>query len=266
MTIITKLQLQQRSRISWAIRDTMVMFKRSMLHIREDMEQLVGLTIQPVMFVVLFRYVFGGAIDTGTSYINFLMAGIFVQTAAFGSTVTGVSIASDLSKGIVDRFRSLPMTKSAVLMGHVLADLARNAFATVVMVVAGLAVGFRPEASPLEWVYVFGLLMLFTFSLSWVMAIIGLVSKSVEFVQQMGFVLIFPITFISSAFVPSDTLPKVLRIFAENQPLTQVIEAVRALLLNQPVGDYAWKSVIWSVGMILIAFPIASALFRKQSK
>jgi ABC-2 type transport system permease protein len=261
-----KLQIEKRSKLAWAFIDTGVMIKRSLLHIKEDVEQLIGLTIQPIMFVVLFRYVFGGAIQTGgVSYVNFLMAGIFVQTAAFGSSVTGVGIASDMQKGIMDRFRSLPMTKSAVLTGHVVADLFRNAFATIVMVLAGLAVGFRPEATALQWLLVFFILLFFTFSLSWVSAIIGLMSKSVEFVQQIGFVWIFPLTFLSSAFVPTSTMPYALRVFAEHQPMTRAVEAVRALLLNQPAADHVWASIIWSTVILVVAFPIAVWVFKKQA-
>jgi ABC transporter DrrB family efflux protein len=216
---------------------------------------------------VLFRYVFGGAIQTGgTSYINFLMAGIFVQTAAFGSSVTGVGIATDMQRGIMDRFRSLPMTKSAVLSGHIIGDLIRNTFSTVVMILAGLAVGFRPQASFTDWLAVFGILLLFSFALSWVFALIGLVGKSVEFVQQSSFIWIFPLTFVSSAFVPTDTMPHALQVFAKNQPLTQVIEAIRALLLNQPVGNHGWIAVAWSLGIFLVAFVLATRIFRRTAR
>lgn len=251
----------------WFFIDTGVMVKRSLLHIKVDLDQLISLTIQPIMFVVLFRYVFGGAIQTGgTSYINFLMAGIFVQTAAFGATTTGVSIATDMKLGIMDRFRSLPMTKSAVLSGHIIGDLIRNTFATIVMILAGLVVGFRPEAGFLGWIAVFGLLLLFTFALSWVFALIGLAGKSVEFVQQSSFIWIFPLTFVSSAFVPVDTMPHILQVFARNQPLTQVIEAVRAILLNQPLGNHAWHAIAWSLAIFLVAFFFAVRLFRRTAR
>lgn len=259
--------IPKRSRVGWVLHDTLVMIKRSLLHVREDLDQLFSLTLQPIMFVVLFRYVFGGAIQTGgVSYANFLMAGIFVQTAAFGSMVTGLSVANDLQRGIMDRFRSLPMSKSAVLSGHIIADMIRGTFATIVMILTGLVVGFRPEATPVEWLAVFGLILLFMFALSWVSAIIGLAGKSVEFVQQAAFIWIFPLTFLSSAFVPTSSMPKVLRAFAENQPVTHVIEAVRALLLDLPVGNHGWLAIIWCVGIFLIAYPIATSLFRKQAK
>ncbi len=233
----------QRPRLYWVVSDTLQLIKRSLLHIKQDPDQLIGVTIQPIMFIVLFRYVFGGAINTGgISYVNFLMAGIFVQTAAFGSTTTSISIASALKEGIVDRFRSLPMVKSAVISGHVFADLIRSLLATAVMIAAGLAVGFRPHASGGGWAAAIGLLLLLTFSLSWVAAIIGLLGKSVEFIQQVSFIWLFPLTFASSAFVPTDSMPPVLRAFAVNQPITQVVDAVRALLLGLPVGHHVWVS------------------------
>ncbi len=262
----TALKPLQKSAFAWFFIDTVTMVQRSLRHIKVEIDQLLSLTLQPIMFVVLFRYVFGGAIATGgLSYINFLMAGIFVQTSAFGSTVTGVGIASDMQQGIMDRFRSLPMTKSAVISGHIIGDLIRNAFATVVMILTGLVVGFRPEATAIHWLGIFGLLMLFTFALSWVFAVIGLAGKSVEFVQQSSFIWIFPLTFVSSTFVPVQTMPHMLQIFAKNQPLTHVVEAVRALLFNQPVGNHVWLSIAWSLGIFTVAFFFATRLFRRQA-
>lgn len=266
-TIATTITRVRRSPLTWLFIDSVVMVKRSLLQVRQDPEQLLGITIQPIMFVVLFRFVFGGAIDTGgVSYINFLMAGIFVQTAAFGATISGYSVALDLEKGIMDRFRSLPMTKSAVLVGHVVADLCRNLLATVVMIGAGLAVGFRPEANALEWFVALGLLLLMTFSLSWVFVFLGLVGKSIQFVQQFSFIFIFPLTFVSSAFVPVETMPSWLRVFAENQPLTHVIEAIRGLLVGTPVGNHVWYAVVWSLGILIVGFTACVLFFRRQAK
>lgn len=266
-SIASKISPLKKPKIAWLFIDSAVMVKRSLLQIRQDPEQLLGLTIQPIMFVVLFRFVFGGAIDTGgVSYVNFLMAGIFVQTAAFGSTMSSYSIAIDLEKGIMDRFRSLPMVKSAVLTGHVVADMIRNLLATAVMVGAGLAVGFRPEANFAEWVLAIALLLFFSFALSWLFVIIALVGKTIQFVQQFGFILVFPLTFISSAFVPVETMPGWLRVFAENQPLTHLIEAIRALLVGTPVGDHAWLTLWWSIGILIIGFTVTTAIFRRQAK
>ena len=262
----TNIKPLQRPAIIWVFNDTWELLKRSLRHIKQDPEQLIGVTIQPIMFVVLFRYVFGGAINTGgISYVNFLMAGIFVQTAVFGSTTTGVGIATDVKEGIVDRFRSLPMVKFAVLTGHVLGDLVRSLLAMAVMIGAGLAVGFRPEASIVQWIGVIGVLLLVTFALSWLSAIIGLIGKSVEFVQQAGFIWLFPLTFASSAFVPTSSMPTWLRGFAENQPITQSIDAVRALLLNLPVGNHVWLTLIWFIAMLIIAFPLAAYCFKVRT-
>lgn len=266
-SIATKVPQLKKSKLTWLFVDSWVMVKRSLLQIRQDPEQLLGLTIQPIMFVVLFRFVFGGAIETGgISYINFLMAGIFVQTAAFGSTMSSYSVAIDLEKGIMDRFRSLPMTKSAVLTGHVVADLIRNLLATAVMVGAGLAVGFRPEATIGEWSLAIGLLLFFSFALSWLFVLVALVGKSIQFVQQFGFIIIFPLTFVSSAFVPVSTMPSWLRAFAENQPLTHLIEAIRALLVGTPVANHAWLSFFWSLGILVVGFTVTTTIFRRQSR
>lgn len=257
---------EQRSKLFWAISDSWVLIKRSMLHIVKNMDQLLSVAFQPIMFMLLFRYVFGGAINTGgTSYVNFLVAGILVQTAAFGSTYTAIGVSTDLQRGIVDRFRSLPMRSSAVLIGHTVADLVRNTASSVIMILVGLLVGFRPTSNLWEWILVFGILLLFTFALSWLSAILGMMAKSIEAVQWMSFVFIFPLTFASSAFVPTDGMPKYLRIFAENQPVTQVIEAIRALLVGTPIGSYGWKAAAWSIGILAFSMPYAAYMFRKHS-
>ena len=196
---------------------------------------------------------------------DFLMAGIIVQTVAFGSTTTAISVCNDLQKGIVDRFRSLPMSNIAVLNGHVVSDLFRNIISTLVMLLTGLIIGFRSNASPLDWLYITGILMLFTFAFSWFAAIAGVFAKSVEAVQWLTFVIIFPLTFASSAFVPAESFPHYLRIFAINQPITQVVEAVRALILGTPIGNHGWMAVIWSLGILITAMPASAWLFRRKT-
>jgi ABC transporter DrrB family efflux protein len=254
-----------RSRVYWALADGLVLAKRNLVQIPRVPELLVFATIQPVMFVLLFRYVFGGAIDVGggTSYVDFLMAGIFVQTVAFGSMTTGIGLAEDLQKGLVDRFRSLPMSRSAVLTGRTVADLARNAFVILVMLVVGLLVGFRPEAGVTGWAAAIGLLLLFSFAFSWIAATIGLLVRSVEAVQQASFIWLFPLTFASSAFVQTDGMPGWLRAFADNQPITQVVDAVRGLLLDQPVGSAGWLALAWCVGILLVFVPLSVSLYRR---
>jgi ABC-2 type transport system permease protein len=266
VTLTPTIRPEKRSSAYWAIADSLMLIKRSMLHIIKNMDQLLAVAFQPIMFMLLFRYVFGGAIDTGgTSYVNFLVAGIIVQNAAFGSTYTSIGVATDLKRGIIDRFRSLPMRSYAVLIGHTVADLARNTLSGVIMVLVGLAVGFRPSASVTDWVLVLGILLLFSFALSWLSAIVGLIAKSVEAVQWIGFVFIFPLTFASSAFVPTDGMPGVLRAFAEHQPVTQVIDSIRALLIGTPIGNHGWLAAIWSTAILVISIPIAAYLFRKRS-
>jgi ABC transporter DrrB family efflux protein len=254
---------RRRSRFYWALADGLVLAKRNLVQIPRVPELLVFATIQPVMFVLLFRYVFGGAIDVGgTSYVNFLMAGIFVQTVAFGSMTTGIGLAEDLQKGLVDRFRSLPMARSAVLTGRTIADLVRNMFVVIVMLAVGLLVGFRPEAGVLGWVAAIGLLLLLSFAFSWIGATIGLMVRSVEAVQSAGFIWLFPLTFASSAFVQTDSMPSWLQTFADHQPMTQVIDAVRGFLLDQPVGSHGWQAFAWCVGILLVFIPLSVSLYR----
>jgi ABC-2 type transport system permease protein len=259
-------QPESRSAASWALADSWELLKRSLRHIRNDPDQLVGVAVQPVVLVLLFRFFLGGAIHIGgrETYINYLMAGIFIESAALTAMTTGTSVAADMTQGIIDRFRSLPMFTSSVLIGHVVADLARSTVGLVVMVALGLAVGFRPSAGPGDWAAAIGITLLVTFALSWVSAVIGLLGRSVEVVQQLGLVLFLPIL-ASSAFVPTNTLPGPLRVFADDQPFTQAIDAVRALLLDQDPADHVWLALVWFIGITLVAFTAASWLFRRSS-
>lgn len=255
------------NRLYWALSDSYELTKRTIMHITKNPDQLLSVAFQPIMFLLLFRYVFGGAIDAGgTSYVNFLVAGILVQTAAFGSTYTALGVATDLKRGIVDRFRSLPMMSSAVMIGHTVADLVRNTVSAIIMILVGLLVGFRPEAGPAEWAMALGILLLFTFAFSWLSAVLGLLARSIEAVQWISFVVIFPLTFASSAFVRTNGMPDVLRVFAENQPITQVIEAIRALLVGTPIGNHGWLAVAWCSAVLVIAIPLSAYLFRRYSR
>jgi ABC-2 type transport system permease protein len=250
----------------WAISDTWIMAKRSIMHIIRSLDQVMSLLLFPIMFMLLNRYVLGGAIDTGNvDYANYLFAGILVQTLAFGANYTTINLAVDLKEGIVDRFRSLPMANSALVTGHILSDLVRNVISGIIITLVGLAVGFRPNASVEEWLFVIGLALLFTLAISWLSAILGLLVKSLEAAQWIGFVVIFPLTFISSAFVPTNTMPAALRFFAENQPLTHVINAMRSWLVGTPMGDNAWLSVVWCVGIIAASVPLTTWLFKRRA-
>ncbi len=264
-----ELEFENRSKLGAMLSDSLIMIKRSSTHILRNTDQLLGAFFQPIMFLVLFASVFGASIEQalpeGISYINFLMAGIIVQTVAFGSTTTAIAVTNDMQKGIVDRFRSLPMSNLAVLNGHVVSDIFRNAISMTVMLIAGFAIGFRPEANFVQWLAIIGILLIFTFAFSWLSAIVGVLAKSVEAVQWLTFVLVFPLTFASSAFTPTDGMGRYLKMFAENQPITEVIEAVRALILGNPVGDHGWKAVAWSLLILVIAVPIASKLFKDRT-
>lgn len=264
-----KLEFQKSPSWWLSINDSLIMIRRSSRHIIRNTDQLLGTFFQPIMFLVLFSAVFGGAISLalppGVTYISFLMAGIIVQTMAFGSTTTAIAITNDLQKGIVDRFRSLPMSNIAVLNGHVVSDLFRNTISTIVMLLTGLLLGFRSSANFVEWLEIAGILILFTLAFSWLMAIVGVLAKSVEGVQWLSFIIIFPLTFASSAFVPTANMNQYLKAFAENQPITQVINAVRALMLDMPVGDYVTAAIAWSLGLLLFAVPTAAYMFKRKT-
>lgn len=265
-TLNSTIKPEVHSKLYWAISDSAVLIKRSLSYIFKNMDQLLGVVLQPMMFLLLFRYVFGGAINTGgISYVNFLIAGILVQMAAFGALTTSYSVAIDLQRGIVDRIKSLPILSGGLLIGHIIADLFRNILSSIIMIGVGLAVGFRPTASFSDWLAIAGIVLLFTFALSWVSAILGLLAKSVEAVQWMGFILVFPLTFASAAFAPTETMAKGIRVFAQNQPITHVIEAVRAYMLGTPVGNHAWLAVVWCLGTLIVAIPLATILFRKHT-
>lgn len=252
--------------VYWAFADAWVLAKRNLLQIPRIPELLVFATIQPVMFVILFRYVFGGAIrGTSVSYVNYLMAGVFVQTVAFGSVATGIGLAEDLHRGIVDRFRSLPMSRSAVLTGRTVADLVRNMFTVFIMLLVGLLVGFRPHANALEWLGAIGLLLLISFSFSWIAATVGLSVRSVEAAQSAGFIWLFPLTFASSAFVPTATMPSWLQGFAEHQPISVTVNAERALLLGLSTGSNGWQAIAWCVGILVVFVPLSVSLYRRTT-
>ncbi|MEI7794032.1 MAG: ABC transporter permease [Thermoleophilia bacterium] len=249
-----------------ALKDSGVVIWRQLIQLPRIPEVLIFALIQPVMFVLLFRYVFGGAIQTpGESYVNYLMPGIFAQTVAFGAVASGIGLAEDLRRGIIDRFRSLPMARSAVLVGRTVSDLVRNAAVVAVMMGVGLLVGFRPSGSVGAIIVAFGLLFLTSFAFSWIGVVIALSMKTVEAVQSAGFIWLFPLTFASSAFVPTDSMPSWLQGFAVNQPFTVVVNAVRALFLAQPVGNLVWLSVVWMGGISAVMIPLATRQYRRRT-
>ena len=259
------------------LRDAGTIARRNMIRIRRVPDVMVFVVIQPLMFVLLFAYVFGGSIDIpGGSYREFLIAGIFAQTVVFGATFTGSGLAEDMQKGLINRFRSLPMARSAVVAGRTVSDVVYNALSIVVMSLAGLAVGWRIRGSLLDAVVAYALLLFFSYSFSWVMACVGLLVPTPEVVNNATFVILFPMTFIANTFVPSDNLPGVLKTIAEWNPVSTLTHAVRVRFGNLPAGTpepTAWplqNAMLYSLGfavvLIIVFAPIATRLYQRTSK
>jgi ABC transporter DrrB family efflux protein len=248
------------------VTDTFIIAERNLMRIPRAPDLLLAFTIQPIMFTLLFAYVFGGAINTpGYTYIDFLIPGIIVQNIAFGGFVTALGLSEDLKKGLIDRFRSLPMARSAVLAGRTLADVATNTLSVVVLVTTGLIIGFTFHGSALEIVGGFALLILFGYAFSWVFALLGLVVSSPEAANSLGFILVFPLTFISSAFVPVESMPDALQWFANINPFTIVVDAMRALWLGAPAGQSVWGGFVWSFVILAIFAPLAVWRYRRAA-
>ena len=248
------------------VSDTLVIAERNLVRLPRAPDLLLAFTVQPIMFVLLFVYVFGGAISTpGYSYVDYLIPGIIVQNIAFGGFVTALGLNEDLHKGLIDRFRSLPMARPAVLAGRTLADVVTNALSVCVLVVTGLIIGFSFGTSAGEILAGFGLLLLFGYAFSWVLALLGLLVSSPEAANSLGFIAVFPLTFISSAFVPVASMPAGLQWFANINPFTVVVDAMRALWLGAPAGNYVWGAVAWSLGIIAVFAPLAVARYRSAA-
>jgi ABC transporter DrrB family efflux protein len=252
------------STLSLAVSDTLVLAKRSLLRIPRQPDLLVGFTVQPIMFVLLFVYVFGGAINTpGLDYVDFLIPGIIVQSMVFGGFVTALGLADDLKKGLIDRFRSLPMSRAAVLTGRTIADIATNVLQLVVMLGVGIAVGFDFKTSIPRILLGIGLMLLIGYAFSWVFALIGLIASSPEAANAYGFTILFPVTFVSSAFVPVDSMPSWLEPVAEHNPFTTMVDAARALFVGTPAGTDVWLSILWSIGIVLVFGMLAVWRYRR---
>ena len=248
------------------VSDTLVLAERNLVRLPRQPDLLIGFTIQPVMFVLLFAYVFGGAIVTpGFDYIDFLIPGIIVQNCAFGGFVTALGLSEDLNKGLIDRFRSLPTSRASVLAGRTSADVVTNLLAVLILLGTGVIIGFGFETGVIESVGGILLLLLFGFASSWIFAVIGMSVSSPEAANGIGFTLIFPITFISSAFVPVDSMPDALQWFAEINPVTIIVDAMRHLWLDTPAGNNVWGAVVWCIALIAIFAPIAVAKYRKAA-
>lgn len=254
------------SSLSHTLSDVGVMVNRNLLRYRRLPQIIVFSFIQPVMFVLLFAYVFGGAISTGTStYINYLLPGIFVQTVLFGSMMTGASLAEDMHKGIIDRFRSLPMAHLAVLAGRTITEVIRNILILLIMTLVGYLIGFRIEHGFGNFLLAILFVLFFGFAFSWISATIGLAVKNVETAQTAGMIWVFPLAFASSIFVPVQSMQSGIRAFAEHNPITYTVDTVRALILGQPTGNEFWYALAWIVGILIIFVPLAIRAYRKIS-
>jgi ABC-2 type transport system permease protein len=241
-----------------------VMLGRSMRHIFRSMDTIITVTLMPIAFMLLFVYVFGGAIQTGTkNYVNYLLPGILLIAIASGISYTAYRLFLDVQGGIFERFHSMPIARSTVLWGHVLTSLVSNAISVVVIILVALVMGFRSPAGLLSWLAVAGILALFTLALTWIAAIAGLSAKSVDGGGAFSYPIIF-LPFISSAFVPTASMPGPVRAFAENQPVTSIVEAIRALLSGQPVGNHIWVALAWCVGIMLVAYIFAMRAYKKR--
>jgi ABC transporter DrrB family efflux protein len=248
----------------YAISDTLVLAMRALRRIPRNPDLLTAYTLQPVMFTLLFVVVFGGAIDTPgyDDYAQFLIPGIIVQQMSFGGFATALGLVEDLKKGLVDRFRSLPMSRMAVLTGRTLSDIAMNALALTVMVIVGYIVGFSFTTSAAEVIGGIALCLLIGYAFSWVFACVGLYASTPEAANAFGFIAIFPLTFASSAFVPPESMPDWLQSFAENNPFSTMVDAIRALFVGGPAGSDVWGSVAWCVGLIAVFGTLAVRRYR----
>lgn len=244
--------------------DTTVLTGRSLRHILRSPDTIITTAVTPIILLLLFVFVFGGAIDTGTdSYVNYLLPGILLITIASGVSYTAYRLFMDLQSGIFERFHSMPIARSATLWAHVLTSLVANVVSLVLVVAVAVVIGFRSSAGPLEWLAVAGILILFTLALTWLAVIAGLSAKSVDGAGAFAYPLIF-LPFISSAFVPTESMPGPVRWFAENQPTTSIVDAIRSLLAGEPVGSDIWVALAWCVGILLVGFAVAMVVYRRK--
>lgn len=244
--------------------DMSVMFGRSMRHISRSMDTIITVTIMPIAFMLLFVYVFGGAIKSGTdNYVNYLLPGILLMAIASGISYTAYRLFMDLQRGIFERFHSMPISRSTVLWGHVLTSLVSNAISVVVIILVALIMGFRSPTGLLSWLAVAGILVLFTLALTWIAVIAGLSAKSADGVGAFSYPFLF-LPFISSAFVPTKNMPPVVRVFANNQPVNSIVDAIRSLLAGQPVAHDIWIALAWCLGILVVAYIFAMWAYKRR--
>ncbi len=246
------------------LRDTVTMIGRSLRLSRRNVEAIMTSLLLPIMLLLLFVYLFGGAIDTGTKYVTYVVPGVLLLCAGFGSSLTAVAVCQDMANGVIDRFRAMDVSGAAVLAGQVTASVLRNLLSTVLVLAVAFAIGFRPQAGPLQWLAAIGVLILFILAISWLSAAVGVLTRSPEAAGGFTFFVSF-LPYPSSAFVPINTMPGWIHGFARNQPVTPVIETLRALLLDTPVGGSAWRAVAWCAGILVGSVLLATVLFRRRT-
>ena len=250
--------------LAYAASDSAAMVGRSVKHTVRNLESLLVSVILPVVLMLMFVYVFGGAIDPSGHYANYVVPGIILLCTGYGAASTAVDVAQDLADGVVDRFRSMPILSSAVLTGHVVASVARNALATLLVIGVAFLTGFRPDAGAVEWAAGVGVLLLWVLALSWVAVCFGLLARTVEGANAFTFLVLF-LPYLSSAFVPVETMKAGLRAVAAHQPVTPVTETLRGLLLGTPIGSYGWQALAWCAGLLAAAYTAATILFRRRT-
>jgi ABC transporter DrrB family efflux protein len=249
------------------VSDTLIIAERNLVRLPRAPDLLLAFTVQPIMFVLLFRYVFGGAIQTpgNIPYVDYLIPGIIVQNIAFGGFVTALGLNEDVHKGLIDRFRSLPMARPAVLAGRTLSDVVTNSLSITVLTLTGVIIGFSFNAPVSDVIAGVGLLLLFGYAFSWVFAFLGLLVSTPEAANSVGFIAVFPLTFISSAFVPVDSMPPVLQAFAKVNPFTITVDAMRHLWIGEPAGNSVWEAFVWALVIIAVFSPLAVARYRRAA-
>jgi ABC-2 type transport system permease protein len=255
----------QHPRAYWLLADAAVLTGRAVRHTWRQIDGLLLSVMLPVMLLLLFVYVFGGAIDAGTVYRDYVIPGVIVLSAGYGASQVAMGVAGDLSTGTIDRFRSMPMSSASLLAGHVVSSVLRTLFSTVLVIAVALLIGFRPTTNVVSWLGVLGVTSLFVLAIAWISVAMGTMAKTAEAASGFTFFVLF-LPYVSSAYVPVETLPSALRPIAEHQFVTPVIETMRGLLLDQPIGNSAWLAAAWCLGIIAITIPLSAALFRHRTR
>jgi ABC-2 type transport system permease protein len=244
--------------------DSLVFVGRSVRHSVRSIDAVMVAVLLPVLILLLFVYVFGGAIETSGDYVDYVVPGIILLCAGYGSATTSLSVNQDMTTGVIDRFRSLPIASSGVLTGHVVASVLRNLLSTVLVLAVALLIGFHPHASALDWLGVAGILLVFMTAISWIAACFGLLAKSPEGAGAFSFVIMFT-PYVSSAFVPTDTMPGALEWIGDRQPVTPIVETLRGLMLGTPIGNHALVALAWCAGLAAVGIVSAGVLFRREA-